>query len=85
MHFLPTFSITYFPPSNRYGIFLVTNFVYYARWPPQNLKRVMPAAIVIRIFVIVELRPDRGGLVRPYINYLGRDEGVCIFMGDISE
>jgi hypothetical protein len=63
----------------------VANFVYYARWPPQNLKRVMPAAIATKIFVIVELRPDRGGLVRPDINYLGRDEDVYIFMGDSSE
>jgi hypothetical protein len=38
-----------------------------------------------KIFVIVELRPDWGGLIRPYINYLGRDEDVCIFMGDSSE
>jgi hypothetical protein len=63
----------------------VTNFVYYTRWPPQNLKRVMPAVIAIKIFVIVELRPDRGGLVRPDISYLGRDEDVCMFMGDSSE
>jgi hypothetical protein len=49
------------------------------------LKRVMPAAIAIKIFVIVDLRPDRGGLVRPDIDYLARDEDVCIFMDGSSE
>ena len=36
-------------------------------------------------FVVVELSPDWGGLVRPDIKYLRRDEDVCVFMGGSNE
>jgi hypothetical protein len=45
----------------------------------------MPAAITIKIFVVFELRPDRGGLVGPDMNYLGRDEDGCVLMRGSSK
>lgn len=35
-----------------------------------------------KIYLIAELRPDRGGLIGIDIAYLGRDEDGCVFMDD---
>jgi hypothetical protein len=56
----------------------------YARWTHAKPEAGFASGNRNKIYTIVELRPDRGGLIGPDISCLGRDEDGYVFMDDSS-
>jgi len=60
------------------------SFVLYARWTHAKHEAGFASGNRHKIYAIVELRPERGGLIGPDISYPGRDEDGCVFTEDSS-
>jgi len=61
-------------------MFFVMSFVLYARWTHAKSEAGFAAGNRNKIFAIVELSPDRGGLIGTDISYPGRNEDGCVSM-----